>query len=137
MQSCKERVLPMHSSKIKFLGKQDKVEEIVSLFSVGVLCSSVNGEGISNAIMEYMVLKKPVVATDCDGNRELVVDGETGYLIPRGNAKELVAKIIQLLDDNDLAQRLGNAGYIRIVDKFTLEKMTLNYVSLYQRVLKH
>ena len=58
-------------------------------------------------------------------------------MIPRGNAKELVAKIIQLLDDNDLAQRLGNAGYIRIVDKFTLEKMTLNYVSLYQRVLKH
>lgn len=137
LPACKERVLPSYNSKIKFLGKTDKVEEIVNLFSIGVLCSSVNGEGISNAIMEYMVLKKPVIATDCKGNRELVVDGETGYLTRQGNAKELASRITQLLDDTDLALSLGRAGHMRIIDEFTLEIMTCKYVSLYHNILEN
>jgi len=137
MQACKEKILPRFDSKIKFLGKKDKVEEIVNLFSVGVLCSSVHGEGISNSIMEYMALKKPVVATNCNGNRELVIDGETGYLVTQGNAKELATRITQLLDDTDLALRFGKAGHMRIVDEFSLEKMTLQYASLYREILEN
>ena len=137
LQACKEKVLPRFRPKIKFLGRKNKVEEIVNLFSVGVLCSSVNGEGISNAIMEYMALRKPVVATDCNGNRELVVDGETGYLVAQGNADELAGRIIQLLDDKDLALHLGKAGHKRILEEFSLERMTSHYAALYRQVLEN
>ena len=136
LQACKEKVLPRFSSSIKFLGKIHNVEEIVNVFSVGVLCSSVHGEGISNAIMEYMVLNKPVVATDCNGNRELVMDGKTGFLVTQGNVIELAARIVQLLDDNHLARRFGKAGHLRIREEFSLEKMTLQYISLYREILK-
>lgn len=135
MQACREKVLPRFSSKIRFLGKIHNVEEIVNVFSVGVLCSSVHGEGISNAIMEYMVLNKPVVATDCNGNRELVEDGKTGYLVPYGKADELAERITRLLDDKDLALHFGKAGHLRILQEFSLERMTSHYAALYRRVL--
>ncbi len=137
LQACKEKVLPRFRPNIKFLGKVNNVEEIVNVFSVGVLCSSIHGEGISNAIMEYMVLNKPVVATNCNGNSELVVDGETGYLVAQGNADELAGRITQILDDKALALRFGKAGHKRISEEFSLERMTSQYAALYRQVLEN
>jgi glycosyltransferase involved in cell wall biosynthesis len=69
--------------RVQFLGRRKDIERITSSFSVGVLTSFT--EGISNSIMEYMVMRKPVVVTDCNGSRELVRDGETGFLVPPGD----------------------------------------------------
>jgi len=135
LETCRDKILPQFKNRIKFLGKKTKVEEIVNIFSVGVLCSTDYGEGISNSIMEYMALGKPVIATDCGGNRELVANGETGFLIGQGNIKELTAKIIQLLDQTDLAAKFGEAGYKRIISEFSLEKMTGNFINLYNQIL--
>ena len=61
----------------QYVIKTSNVESIVNTFTIGVLNSaSIHGEGISNSITEYMALGKPVIATDCGGNRELVEDGE-------------------------------------------------------------
>ena len=69
--------------KIKFLGFQNDIESIVNVFNAGVLLTNqdVHGEGISNSIMEYMALGKPVIATDGGGTKELIVDGKTGFLV--------------------------------------------------------
>ena len=83
-----------------------------------------------------MVLGKPVVATDCGGTKELVVDDETGYLVSQGNAEELASRIIQLIDEVDLAAQFGEAGQKRIIRKFSLEKMTLKYAQLYREILR-
>lgn len=137
MKTCRDNVLPRFRSKIKFLGKKKKVEEIVNLFSVGVLSTnaSVHGEGISNSIMEYMALGKPVIATDCGGNRELVVANETGFLVSPRNAEKLATMITQLLDDSVIATRFGEAGRHRLIQEFSLEKMTQTYLDLYRSLL--
>jgi glycosyltransferase involved in cell wall biosynthesis len=120
--------------RIRLLGRRADVESIVNVLSVGVLTSNTetHGEGISNAIMEYMALGKPVVATDCGGNSELILEGETGYLIANRDSSGLADRIGKLLDDAALARRLGEAGRRRIADAFGLEQMTASYAALYR-----
>src|SRR5262249_41091338 len=115
---------------IKFLGKRKNVEEIVETFDIGVL--STFTEGISNSIMEYMALRKPVVATDGGGTRELVVDGETGFLVPPGNPDALAAKIEYLLDHPDIAKGMGEAGEVRLRREFSITRMVERTAKLYE-----
>ncbi len=115
---------------IKFLGKRKNVEEIVATFDVGVL--STFTEGISNSIMEYMALKKPVVATDGGGTRELVVDGWTGFLVPPAKPEAMAARIEYLLDNPDDARRMGEAGEARIRSEFSIGRMVDKTVKLYE-----
>lgn len=133
LDKCKKLVRSQFKDKIKFLGKQQNVESIINVFDVGVLCS--HGEAISNSIMEYMALGKPVAATDGGGTKELVLHGETGFLIKSHNANDMGERIEQLLEDKDLAISMGNAGRERIKREFNLEKMTNLYIALYERVL--
>jgi len=62
------------------------------------------GEGISDAVMEYMALGKPVIATDGGGTKELVIDNSTGYLIKPESAKDLARKILYLLEHHETAK---------------------------------
>jgi len=120
-----------YKRQIKFLGRQNEVESIVNIFDIGVLLSRQEGEGISNSIMEYMALAKPVVATDCPGNRELVIDGITGLLVEKENHIRVSQAIVNLLNDRKMSEDLGINGKKRIVDDFNLLKMTQDFVSLY------
>src|SRR4030095_15980704 len=120
---------------IKFLGKRKNVEEIVATFDIGVL--STFTEGISNSVMEYMALKKPVVATDGGGMRELIVDGEPGFLVPPGNPAALATKIAYLLDHPDMARRMGEAGEARLQREFSITKMVEETVKFYELAMTH
>ncbi len=123
--------------RIIFTGRREDVESIVNLFDVGVLTTNhrVHGEGISNALMEYMVLGKPVIATQGGGTAELVLDGEVGYVIPPADVEVLVNKLHLLLDESTLANRLGSAGSARIFEHFNLDRMAEEYIALYQQLL--
>lgn len=130
-------VSPEKHRYIKFPGNRSDVESIVNIFSVGVLTSSqVYGEGISNALMEYMALAKPVIATDCAGNRELIEHGGSGYLVAGGGVTALKNYLVKLLDDPALALRLGESGRRTIRDQFSLERMTHTYIRLYREILR-
>ena len=133
LEKCRKLVKPQFRNKIKFLGKQKDIESIVNTFDIGVLATY--SEGISNSIMEYMALRKPVVATNGRGINELVLHGKTGFLVDSNDAHELSKRIEQLLADEELANRMGNAGRERIKREFSLEKMTNLYVELYERLL--
>jgi glycosyltransferase involved in cell wall biosynthesis len=133
LEKCRKLVKPQFRNKIKFLGKQKDIEPIVNTFDIGVLASYT--EGISNSIMEYMALGKPVVATNGGGTNELVLHGKTGFLVDSYSAHEMSRRIEQLLDDEELADRMGTAGRERIKREFSLEKMTNLYVELYERLL--
>jgi glycosyltransferase involved in cell wall biosynthesis len=123
------------SETIKFLGKRQNIEEIVDSFNIGVL--STFTEGISNSIMEYMALGKPVVATDGGGTKELVMEGETGYLVPAEDPDALAAKLEYLLDNSDVAQRMGTAGEAKLRHEFSMERMVEETVQLYQRAIEN
>lgn len=133
-----QRLVADHNQgRIIFTGRREDVESVVNLFDVGVLTTNhrVHGEGISNALMEYMVLGKPVVATQGGGTAELVLDGLVGYVIPPADVEALVKKLHLLLNEDDLAHRLGSAGRERIYEHFNLDRMTNEYIALYQQLL--
>ena len=94
--------------KVHFLGERGDVPRLLPHFDV--LWSTSGYEGQSNAIMEAMAAGVPVVATDVPGTRDLVVHGETGYLVPVGDRAGFARQTNRLLDDADLARRLGEAG---------------------------
>lgn len=112
-----------------FTGERHDIPEIISLFDVQVSCSYV--EGMSNAILEGMASKKPIIAANLSGNPELVVDGRTGFLIPAGNHERLAEAIIQLLDSPRLRQQMGQAGQQRVQDFFQIERMVEQTERLY------
>jgi len=121
-----------------FLGYQNDVESIINIFDIGVLLSNnnIHGEGISNSILEYMALGKPVIATDNGGTHEIVLNNQTGFLIQSKNDKQLVERIDFLLENPQCAFHLGQQGKTRIENFFSFENMVDQTHDLYQNVIK-
>lgn len=112
-------------------------ESLIAGSDVCVLASNIrtHGEGISNAILEYMALGKPVVATDAGGNAEVIQDGVTGFLVPGDSADAIAERVIELLRAPARAQQMGEAGRQRVRDAFSMPRMVAEYEGLYARVL--
>ncbi len=104
--------------------------------SVGVLVNPGNaGEGCSNSILEYMASGLPVLCTDTGGNREVVVDGETGILLPPCDPTALAAAICAVTTDEDIARDYGRAGRARVEREYSVGCMVSAYFDLYSRVI--
>ena len=126
--------------KIIFTGNQKDVESIINIFNIGVLISENDkywNEGISNSILEYMALGKPVIATDSGGTKEIVVNNKTGFIIQPENVDELFSKIDYLLDHTDIAQKMGEKGKCRIQREFSIDKMISAYEEIYESILSN
>ena len=93
-------------------------------------------EGQSNAILEAMAAGIPVVATDIPGNRDLVVPGETGYLVPLESRTAFAKATLPIVEDSELARRLGAAGKVRVAAEFRVERMVERYAALYDEILQ-
>jgi glycosyltransferase involved in cell wall biosynthesis len=126
--------LSSQSSKILFPGKIDEVEALVNACTIGVLFST-NGEGISNSIMEYMALAKPVIANDAGGMKELVRQNESGYLIANEKEDEIIALLIELIDDQEKCRSFGDAGKKIIEESFSLDQMGKGFEQVYKEVV--
>jgi len=120
-------------SNVLFLGLRRDVGRLVGILDVGV-CSSLC-ESCSNAILEYMAMGKPVVATRVGGNPELVVDGRTGLLVPAQNPRALADAILRLLRDTRLASQMGRAGRDRVGLDFSVERMANRTQEVYEELL--
>ncbi len=132
LEESKALVLPEYKGRIMFTGWRSDVEPIVSIMDISVLATYT--EGISNSILEYMVLGKPVIATDGGGTKELVMDGVTGFLVGQKDVDGIVRRVLQLLDNPAQARTMGELGRQRAYDHFTIEKMTAQYLALYHRL---
>jgi glycosyltransferase involved in cell wall biosynthesis len=121
--------------KVHFLGHRDDVPRLMPHFDA--LWSTSAYEGQSNTIMEAMACGVPVVATDIPGTRDLVVDGQTGYLVPpdRSCRRAICGYTDNILDHPDLARSLGQAARQRMLNEFGVDKMVQSYADLYQQVL--
>jgi len=120
---------------IKLIGPQKEVEPIINTSDIGLLFSNVK-EGFSNSIMEYMALRKPVIATNAGGTKELIESGKTGFLVSNDNINEICQKIIFLLNNPDIRFKMGELAYKTIKDKFSVEKMAAQFIDLY-KILKN
>lgn len=118
---------------VHFLGSVSDVIPVVKHFSVGVLCSE--SEGFSNALIEYMACGVPPVCTRTGGNVELVADGNNGFLVEVGDISALAERILQLMSDRELANRIGGAAQ-RYVGQYTVARMLAGTTDVYHELLE-
>jgi glycosyltransferase involved in cell wall biosynthesis len=121
------------AENVRLLGLVHDVPALLARASLFVLPSLT--EGISLTLLEAMARGLPVVATRVGGNAEVVLDGETGFLIPTGSPAVLAEKILLLWRDPERARRLGQAGRERVERFFNVRAMVGAYEDLYRQVL--
>ena len=114
-------------------GARDDVPEILRSLDVYVLPST--AEGISNTILEAMASGLPVVATRVGGNPELVIDGETGRLVPAADPARMASALLDYLQAPQLARQQGLAGRQRVETDFSLAHMVGCYGELYAQMI--
>ncbi|HJR76038.1 MAG TPA: glycosyltransferase [Nitrospiraceae bacterium] len=119
---------------VKFLGLRDDIQKLLALMDLFVLPSL--SEGLSMSILEAMMAGKPIVATDVGGNPELIVNGESGFLVPSENSEALATSIVSLLKDAARATRFGENGRRRATLFFGHDRMVEQYCGLYESCLK-
>ena len=97
---------------------------------------SAQPEPFGGVVMEAMCRGLPVIATNIGGSVQQVADGETGFLVPPGDAAALAEKLELLLRDAALRQRFGAAGSRRIEECFDLKKMVESIEGVYEECLR-
>ncbi|HEV2452876.1 MAG TPA: glycosyltransferase family 4 protein [Verrucomicrobiae bacterium] len=91
-------------------------------------------EGLPRALPQALAAGKPVIAYDCDGAREVCLDGETGFLIPLGDTAALANRLRQLAGDPQLRGQMGRRGREFVRDNFPVEKMVEGIYNLYMKL---
>ena len=122
------------AEKVKFLGLRKDVPEIMAQAQVYALIS--HWEGLPRTIIEAMRAGLPVVASDVGGVRELVDDGETGYVIPRSDRKSLADKLTKLVADAQLRAKMGELGRQKYDSQFKFQYMYEKTFNTYQEIVK-
>ena len=130
---CKGLIDNRYKEHFRLLGKKSDIESFIDLMDIGIL--STFTEGISNSILEYMALGKPVIANSGGGTNEIVKDTKTGFLISPSDPKELAEKIEILLNDIELRNKMGLTGQERIKEIFSINCMAGKFISFYEMIL--
>jgi glycosyltransferase involved in cell wall biosynthesis len=120
------------ANRIHCIGQVPSAAPWVVAADACLLCSET--EGLSNAVIEYMLGGKPVVCTAVGGNTELIAEGETGFLVPVGDVAAITDRLLRLLDNAAVGARLGAAARNRALAEFSVEGMVGRHVALYERL---
>ena len=120
--------------RVRFLGHREDVQKLMAASDLVVLPSSF--EGLPNVVLEAMRLGKPVVATAAPGTSEVVINGETGLLVPVGNPPLLARAIRDVIRDPDMAARFGESGRASAESKFRVDMMVAQFADLYEELAR-
>ncbi len=118
---------------VTFRGQIDDVETVISESHV-VLHPALGGEGLPRALLEGAVLKRPLLATDVPGNREVVIQGETGLLVPSNDAEKLADAMEWLATHPMEREQWGRAARQKVLDEFTSATVQAAHRALYTEV---
>jgi glycosyltransferase involved in cell wall biosynthesis len=113
-----------------------RVEPRAWLERADVFAHTSRWEGFGIVLLEAMLAGLPVVATRVSAVPEIVVDGETGYLVEAGDADGVATAIGRLIDDPDRRRTLGEAGLRRAHDEFSVARMTGRTIGVYERAVR-
>ena len=122
------------ASRVAFLGRRPDGPRILPCLDVFVLPSHI--EGMSMSLIEAMAAGCPIAATDVGGNREVVLDGRTGLLVPPREPAQLAKAIVTLLCDRPAALAMAAAARARAAAEFTAETMVARLEALYAGLLR-
>lgn len=133
---------PSLEKQIKDLGLEKQVilagfrEDVLSLMrSADLFVMSSVTEGLGSAVLDAMALEMAVVGTYAGGIPEAVRDGETGLLVPPGDAAALAAAIVRLLQDAPLRAAMGAAGLALVTQHFGVDRLVEGTLAAYRRAL--
>ena len=112
----------------------ERIPELIAAMDIVVHASL--REGLARVLPQALISGKPAVSYDVDGAREVVISGETGFLIPPRDIKSLADKLSLLVADPAMRDRFGQEGRRRFTDVFRHETMTERLRELYQDVLE-
>ncbi len=121
------------ADRVHFVGFQDPVRPFLAALDLYVHPALMEGFGI--AVVEAMAMGQAVVATTTGGLPEVVAQGETGLLVPPGDAEALAATVIALLEDTLKRQQMGRKGMVRAQERFSLAASVMQVEQVYGEVL--
>lgn len=121
------------TSRVVFTGMRRDIPLLLSMMDVFVLPSLYEGFGI--AILEAMEAGKPVIATTVGGIPEFVAPGQSGFLVPPGDAPALAKAIKQLLDEPEKARIMGLQGREHVKKHYSIESIVRQHEQLYELCL--
>jgi len=131
--SLERQVKELHLEKHVLLpGFRTDVLSLLKAFDVFVM-SSVT-EGLGTSLLDAMAAARPIVATRAGGIPEVVIDEETGLLVPIRDHERLAGAIVRLLKDRDLRERLALAALDRVRAEFSVNRMVEQTIALYERL---
>lgn len=112
-------------------------DELKAAFAMSNVCitPSIYREPFNLINIEAMALKKPVITTCFGGPPEVVVDGETGYVVDPRNVELMAARMTEILSDEKKAAAMGEAGYRRVLQDFTVAKQAEKTLDVYESVI--
>lgn len=122
------------SKSVQLMGIRDDVPDLLA--SADIFWMPSESEGLPISCIEAMASGLPIVATNVGGIPEIVVEGETGYLIEKGSHEQLSARTLDLLDNWPLAQEFGQRGRKRVEMHFTIQKTASAYMKAYEDIVE-
>jgi glycosyltransferase involved in cell wall biosynthesis len=121
------------SERVVFAGFHADVTRFFAIADLFTLPS--HSEGSSNVLLEAMMARVPIAATNAGGNAEIVLDEDTGLLVPVGDPAGFAAAIVRLLSEPELASRLAGAALVRAAGEFSVERYQQRLTGFYAEAL--
>lgn len=122
------------SPYVRFLDYQENLRRLYDSINCVVLCS--RAEPFGNVLLEAMSLKKPIISARSGGPPEIVQEGVTGLLFDPFDVEALAKAMRRILEEEGLAQRFGEAGYLRYSEHFRMDSCTRSYIEAYERLFE-
>ena len=135
----RDKILPLLEKYENFhwlgsLEYPDKVREFLTEIDVYTLISGIDMSPLT--LQEAQLMEKPVIATDVGGDKEMMVDGKTGFLVKEGNSNDIVEKLTKLLEDEQISEKFGREGAKFVREKFNWEIVAKNFLDIIKPYLK-
>ena len=134
--SLVENLIPIEDKTyVRFLGKIPYSEVQEYMKKAHVCLFPTFAETLGMVTIESMALQKPVVNSNIGWANELLIDGESGYLVHPTDHKLYAERILQLLENSDLAKKIGQKANERVVATFNIDEKVLENISFYKKIL--
>jgi sugar transferase (PEP-CTERM/EpsH1 system associated) len=121
------------TEQVLLVGVTDNIPALLADFDIFVLPSL--REGFPITLLEAMASGLPVIATDVGGNGEAVLDGENGVIVQHGDSNKLASALRMLIENPELARRMGERGERRVAEHFSVEQMTAATEKIYEKAI--
>ena len=112
-----------------------KVREFLETIDVYALITGMDLAPLT--LKEAQLMEKPVIATDVGGDKEMMIDKQTGFLVREGNSEDIIEKLRLIFEDSNLAQEMGKEGRKFVSEQFNWEFVAKNFLEIIKPHLRN